>query len=323
MSDIFDTHPQTESAVRLAIRTLYPVEHFPEAVFPTLLDTVRNSFFNRVSSEEYASSEKSEKILQSVVREYCSIKPMIYNDPNAFILMYFPMITSYVRRCYANHYPDRLEDITQELFLLLQKGGLQTIWENYSRSKKDSQFSAYFVVSIRYKIRDILRRIRRWHTFELEDGGETNVDKHSYDFTLEPVLQTEMARLSKVLKLYHKTRPKLELLLKLKYRLPVEREDVEGWLGNVSEEELSVFQASYVNRTQLTIFTQVLPVINKKEKTDNKPVTLSRWIDNKISESITLMNKMHTAPVYNTNVFMTLVSLYYYKYHLNHKGKKS
>ncbi len=324
MSDISNITPEIESGIRTAIRSLYPEEQFPVYIYPTLEDILQKSLLNRLNKNDKVllfRKAKTERHL--LVEKYCSIKILIDQDPNTLVLMYLPMVTRYVKRRCVYKNTDRVKDITQEFVLILLKGKLKKIWEKYQQSKKLSEFSAFFVVSMRYIVENIIRDMSPKYTLPGQNRLKQMPKKSELNFSQELIIQTEISRFNMVLSMYYKKRSKIELLLKLKYGLPIFRHDVIKWSENTTEEEIKILRTVSRTKSINDVYAAVSPIMNRIEKKKNKANSLVRWIHKRKVELITLMNKMHSSPVYDSNTFETLVSLYYYKYNLNNREKKN
>ncbi len=323
MLDISINHPETDLKVQEAIRSLYPETVFPSGVFPQLVYHIKTSLYSRISPEDKTHLLDVSKGCEYLIQQYCSIENLILHDPNTLILIYLPLMRSFVQRRYRYQFPENYEDITQELALILLNGRLKKIFHNYNKTKKMVGFSSYFMVSMRFITVNIIRKMKPKHQSLDELPSIQPIDSNQFDFSQEPIIQTEIRRFNTVLSLYNKKRPRLELLLKMHYRIPVSEKDVLRWADNVETDEIRLFEEHNFSKTRHQIFKQITPVFNRVEHKKRETKALIRWIQVRIKELTVLMNKFHEPIVYDLNTLETLISLYYFKYTENHKGNKN
>ncbi|MCP4221027.1 MAG: hypothetical protein GY765_40735 [bacterium] len=127
------------------------------------------------------------------------------------------------------------------------------------------------------------------------------------------VINEELARLQTILILYYKTRSKLELCLKLKYRLPVTRQDISGCFPDCSDEFINILTSDYKLIRDKQLFENILAVFNHYEGRGNKSDTLRKWINVKVDEIIGHLNRSHNCTVYDNKNFADFIALYYGK----------
>jgi len=321
MCDILKNNPELEIKIQKTIRLLYPEQNFPTIFFPTIIEQVKTSLFHRIQEDDLTILLDQSTHLEQIIQKYCSLENLIDQDPNTFILIYFPTISSYVKRRYAYRFQENYEDIIQELMLVLMKGRLQKIWFNYTKTEKIVEFSSYFMVSVRYIIANIIRKMdSKYISLDQQQTGRLAADA-PLDLMQESILQLETHRLNVILALYHNKRPKLELLLKLHFKLPISDENILKWSTELSDEDIKILKRDNLSFTRKQIFERINSVFNRVEEKERKPGALIRWIQVRINELITLMNKFHKMSVYDSRTFETLISLNYLKYDLNQKGK--
>jgi hypothetical protein len=88
--------------------------------------------------------------------------------------------------------------------------------------------------------------------------------------------------------------PRLLFCLKLRYRFPIEREDVlkfyPGCGRNDLERLLKTLSGNYETLTEWEISELITPVLNKADGRDNTPEAILRWVRVRIGNILTLLN---------------------------------
>lgn len=322
MSDIPSNGSPIDKQIQEEIQLLYPLKEYPPKLFPTLLNHIKTSFYKRLNPSDKIYLYDQSVGIKDIIQKYCSLECLIKHDPNTFILIYLPMIRTFVKRSYIYQFRENYEDVVQELIFVLLTGKLNKIWSNYMETERKVGFSSYFAVSLRYTIANITRKLKS--KLDLMDQEQLNLisEKSALDFSQESVIEMEMKRFNTVLSLYYQKRPKLELLLKLHFKIPVSNEDILRWTNQLTEVEHQTIKDIDFRQTRGEIFKHVTPMVNRIETKKRKPGALIRWTQIRVKELITLMNKFHETIVYDSGTFETLISLYYFKYAVDHSELK-
>jgi hypothetical protein len=169
------------------------------------------------------------------------------------------------------------------------------------------------MVTIRNIYIDILRegkyRMLTINSFKDADSVETPYLKiKNFPSVL---LDREFLKVQTLFKMYHKNQAKIELCLKLKFRIPVGESDVFQCFPDTRKEDIDCLTQDFSRIKDKDLFNKVIRVFNFHEKKENRGDTLRRWIDSKFREIIFQLNKTHNLPVYNIKNFDDFIHLYY------------
>ena len=125
------------------------------------------------------------------------------------------------------------------------------------------------------------------------------------------VINEEFQQLQTVLALYYKSRPRLELCLKLKCRVPLTEHDIHQCFPHCDRDEFKTLEQDFKAVRDKKLFDIVTPIFNRNERTENKSDTLRKWVSTKVDEITAHLNQTHGCQVYNSKNFVDFVSLYY------------
>jgi hypothetical protein len=181
------------------------------------------------------------------------------------------------------------------------------------KGKKISFFTSYLMVTVRNIYMDIIRerKVRPLTSGEFQTMDET-IDIHEdKKMWTRLVINEEFQRFQTVLALYYKSRPRLELCLKLKCRVPLTEHDIHQCFPRCSRDELQTLEQDFKGVRDKKLFDMVVPIFNRNERTENKSDTLRKWVSTKVDEITTHLNQTHGCEVYNSKNFVDFVSLYY------------
>ena len=315
---------------------LYPEESFPPRNFPGI-DTILSDLFIEVIKprtnlwEMYNSGKEPGRIIEAA-REILNFRNLLENHPHAIVLIYRKYIEKFISYKHAN--PDEREDIFQEVITRLIADKIYKIqkkydfnfktfdrFENLESLKKISSFTSYLMVTVRNIYIDIMReRNIRPLTTKGVAGIDDVPDRHGDRKMINKLmLKEELAKLQTILLLYYKSRAKVELCLKLKYRIPVTRKDVEKCFPACNEKDINTLTQDFIFARDKRIFEKILTVFNFHEARTNKSDTLRKWINVKVDEIIKHLNRTHQCKVYNSKNIADFIALYYQ----NIKGDKT
>jgi len=88
--------------------------------------------------------------------------------------------------------------------------------------------------------------------------------------------------------------PKLQLMLKLRFRLPVSTADILKWYPGCTRENLdsllSAFGGNYESMPDHEVYRSMTPVMNEAEGKLNSSDALRKWTSAKIAEVLELLN---------------------------------
>ena len=139
---------------------------------------------------------------------------LLYSDPQQFVLSWQNTITIIVRKfCKSGMFqPDELDDVCQFINHRLLDSVIGRMQDQYDGSTRIITYFSRIVQNLCYEYR---RKNRQPQKVELREDHLTNDPDHS-----SLLIENEIRRLNNILKMYYKTRPRLELLLKLYARRP-------------------------------------------------------------------------------------------------------
>jgi RNA polymerase sigma factor (sigma-70 family) len=237
---------------------------------------------------------------------------LLYKDPDKLIEKYQStidiIINKYIKSGYINFaYKDDLkQDVNEELILKIPKIVVQY----------NSKYSLSTYISA--IIRNIcLEKIRKIQTFAKKAETELVIDQITYNSAPGNLAITdELERLKLILMLFGKQKAKLELCLKLVFRVPVNEEDIYNYMVNSSLGDLQDKITILNNEHSLTdnqLYNIITDIFNEQENKSNHPDAIRKWIKFKIDEVIYLMNGNPKRAQYDKESFKHLVELFYNK----------
>jgi DNA-binding protein YbaB len=123
------------------------------------------------------------------------------------------------------------------------------------------------------------------------------------------LIKEEIKKLKNTLTLYPKQKPRLFLLLKLKFRMPVIFNDFNAVHPDITTIEFERFMAQiapYNDNKDIEIFSALTKILNKHENKNNTPDAMRKWIKQKIYELIDIMNGNPPVSNYNEETIQIL-----------------
>jgi hypothetical protein len=185
--------------------------------------------------------------------------------------------------------PDIIQQVNEELLKKINK--IQQQFNNQSLVR------TYMTVVIRNICNDIYRAKRK--NIEYLCDRPIAILDNTTDIINSMIIKEEINRLHTVINLYHKQKYKLQLCLKLYFRIPFEFKDFMLIDNRIKVEEYDKFLKDinpYQSCNDYTIFNALILIFNALENKENKPDALRKWINLKIDEIISLLNG-------NTNMY--------------------
>lgn len=323
----FKANRNRSNVLDIIRQQLYPEKDFPRNLFPDLPSVLLNHFMDVIRSREDLKKifrqAIEKKNLEKLVCDILEFKNLLENQPHIVVLMYRAYIKKFIK--YRHTHTDEWEDIFQEVMTRLFSGKIYRIREkfDFSYQYKDfsqkSFFTSYLMVTVRNIYMDIIRerKVRTLTAGDLlpmDDSFDMYEDKNMLGRLL---IDEEYQRFQTVLLLYYKSRPRLELCLKLKCRIPLTDNDIHRCFPHCSTEESKILSQDFKTIRDKKLFDIVAPVFNRNEKTDNKSDTLRKWVSMKVDEITLLLNKGHRSNVYNSKNLVDFVTLYYERFNVN------
>lgn len=305
-----------DELVTIIIERLYPEEKFPPRLFPDLPGILIRDFIQIAKSDaalqERLRDSREEKKLIRIAAETLSMKNLLARHPRSLILIYRYLITKYIGGKHQE--ADERDDIVQEIISRLLGDKIFKIQKQYDFNfKKSPSFTSYFMVTVRNIYIDIIRerKNRMFKTVELSEIGQQLPSREFEPEKTRLFIDEEILKLDLLLKMYHRSRPKLEIILKIKFRIAVNASDVHSWFSRCSPEDVFILTRDFKFMKDKEVFEAITPVFNRYENKRNKSDTLRKWIAAKIDELIQHLNRTHDHQVYHTENFSDLMALYY------------
>ncbi len=300
------------------IKKLYPKEKFPANLFPDIYPLLHDFFKKSVNSREngrdFCPDDKEKKKIEEIVIKNLNFEILLNRHPQTVILIYRKCIEKFIFYKHRNRH--EREDILQEIITRLIEDKIYKIREKYNFNLKNSfTFTSYLMVTVRNIYIDIIReRCIRPLTGSRCQPIDNLFNEYENDNMMNKLLvEEEVLKLQTIIKLYYKLRPKLELCLKLKYRIPLAKEDTYRCFPQCSRTEIETLSQDFKRMKDKTMFERVSGVFNRHENKKSKSDTIRKWIFVRIDEIISHLNRTHNAAVYNRKNVGELVSFYYHQ----------
>jgi DNA-directed RNA polymerase specialized sigma24 family protein len=308
------THRQT--IIKIINDELYPEEQFPQKHFPNIRAILLNLFMESIKSQQdlqdiYYNGKETRRI-KKTAKEILNFKNILQNHPQTVVLIYRKYIEKFILFKYSDSDPAEREDIFQEVLTRLIEDKIYKIQQKYDFNKMSS-FTSYFMVTVRNIYIDIIRErnvrpLTAGGVQEIDDVADRQGDNKMINRLM---INEELVKLQTILLLYYKTRARLELCLKLKYRIPVCGEDVKECFPQCSDEDINTLAQDFTLTRDKRMFEKILPVFNRHESRQNQSDTLRKWVNVKVDEIVTHLNRTHKIKVYSAKNFADFIALYY------------
>ncbi len=209
-------------------------------------------------------------------------------DPQQLILSMQDMIGIIVYRFiragkfHVKERQDIVQHINEELIRKIPK--IQTQFKGNARIK------TYFAAIITNICHEIIRKTKKIDYINITENFVL-IDRS--EVTSNLVIQDEIKNLQKILALYFRQRSKLVLLLKLKFRIPVNFSDLHSVFEDLTMTEYRQFLqdiSPYEENTDLQMHTALTGLFNHYGSRSITPDALRKWIKQKITELIDILN---------------------------------
>lgn len=166
-------------------------------------------------------------------------------------------------------------------------------------------------------IRNIcLGRIRKGRNYKKEIPEEYLNENKTEDVLNKMIIEQEIDKVGKILSLYSKQQNKIELILKLIFRIPLVPDDFYKYNNEILyadfKQIIDIINKG-LNMTNTEIFKLITPVLNKYENKKNSIDSTRRWVGMKIEELICLMNGNPPTSGYTKETFQILIEKYFVK----------
>jgi DNA-directed RNA polymerase specialized sigma24 family protein len=237
---------------------------------------------------------------------------LLQKDPNALLLRYQKtlgiIVEIYVGSGMfgAGDREDVLQTLNEELLRRMP-----TIRAQYNGS---ALLRTYVSAIVRNLCLDLAReKARRPREIPLDEGSPSPEDEAADRYDLDHargVFRAVLRQFDYKLEL-----PRLLFCLKLRYRLPLRREDILSWYpqcrrGDVSR-LLKEFGGDYESRQDKQIFKEITPVLNRADRKTNSPDAIRRWIRKRMKDIIQLLNGSPPTRSFDEETLKILVEDYF------------
>ncbi len=214
---------------------------------------------------------------------------LMETDPRALIVKYQSVVAIIVRKYIRSGLFSR--DEHDEVIQQINEGLLykiDVIREQYNGS---ALLKTYVSSIIRHMCLKISQEKERQGVFV---PLSSDMAAHQHTPHDRFIVDHEIEKFRLILTLHHTQRPKLCLLLKVTFRLPVTEEELLGWFPRCDLHDvrdiISVFSGEYGSVTDKEIYRVLTPVLNRLEGKSNTEDALRKWTDYRIREIIDVMN---------------------------------
>ena len=295
-----------------AIDRLYPQERYSRAMFPDIYDVLRDLFFRQVKFPDRQSATSDDAVLREQALEILDFRNVLANHPHAVVLLYRYSIQKFIKVKYTAR--EESADMAQEVLSRLLNKKMDRIREKYDFNyQKMPSFKSYLMVTVRNICIDIIReRNARLLTAGNLDSIDDIMDAPGQnEMSRRLLIEEELNFFGALLETYFQVKPKLELCLKLKFRVPVKREDLKRDFSYYDDDSIEVLTADYRLVKDKKMFVRVNDVFNHYEQKKKKSDSWRKWIDVKVDELVAHLNNPHRGPVYDIDKFADLVRFYY------------
>jgi DNA-directed RNA polymerase specialized sigma24 family protein len=299
-------------------KKLYPEDIFPETLFPDLNIILVDLYRTLIQSNHKLLKTVQEtginKIVEQKAEEISSLEYLLKNHPQIIVKIYHYLIKKYVQ---VKHLiPDDREDIFQEIITRLLSNKMFKIQKHFKFNlKKRPSFTSYLMVIVRNIYVDIFRenKMRIMKTVDHQEFQPYENDSGFFSPSNHLFVEEEYTKLHTILKMYHHSRFRIELVLKIKNRIPVTTKDIKKCFPDCSLQNIRILSQDFRFKIDRDVFEIIVPVFNQYEQKKNKSDTLRKWISVKIDEIISHLNHTHNHSVYNNENINDLFCLYYQK----------
>ncbi len=241
---------------------------------------------------------------------------LLYNSPNALVEKYQSTISIIVQKFVSSGFfrTDEKEDVIQFINLRLLESRIRNMQAQYNHTCFVSTYFSKIVYNLCLEHKRGRKRA---------EGAAESLEERHYDGMSEKeevvyselVIQAEFKRLETILKLFGKTRHKVELILKLVARIIVLRRDVLAFCPGCTSEKLKrflqLFGVNFDHLRDKEVYAGATPLVNACDQKKNSPDALRKWVKSKVQEILDLLNGRLKTSNYDESAFKILLQKYY------------
>jgi len=237
---------------------------------------------------------------------------LLKSDPKALIVKYQCIIEIIISK-FINSGSIILSD-KEEFIQIINERLLLSSEKIKNQYKGISLLKTYFSTIIRNICLEEINKRNRYSFTDIESIQQVNT---SNNFENEEFyINDEFDRFSKILNMYHTKVSKLELCIKVIYRLRIRITDFTKYCLKFKTIKIkSLIEAvnPVKNIPEYELYQILTPYINKCDSQINKPDALRRWLKRKMDEIVELMNGNPPRANYDKETLQILVEKYYTK----------
>ncbi len=235
---------------------------------------------------------------------------LLRSNRDAFILKCQPIIEIVIRYFIKSGLfrSDQLRDIVQsvnEEFIIRLPG----IERNYNGS---TLMATYVNAVIRNICLDLNKTMKE--TIPHQSMGDVDHGTDGEPIIDSLIVQDELKRFDAVLTMFLRQRMKLQLCLKMFYRIPVDAADVTGCFDGMTVEDaeslLRNIGRHYAEAPESDLFSMIAPLMNQKEGNSTSGPSLRRWTQEQITRIIEILNSGPSQRAHTTETIKILMDHY-------------
>jgi hypothetical protein len=240
---------------------------------------------------------------------------LLYNDPRGLLEKYQSTIGFIVQKFVATGFfhPSEKADVIQSINERLWRDKIRNMQAQYNHA---AGVGTYFSKVVHNLCVELRRQSNRERLIDrARDFAALDVGYEDNSGLRNVVIAGEVKRFETILKLFGKCRAKLELSLKLFFRMEIKEGDVRRYCPHCRAEEvkslLAHFDADYESMPDKEIYAIVTPIFNRCEGKASSPDALRKWINTKVDEIIEWLNGRTRSSNYDQETLKILVQKYY------------
>jgi len=292
---------------------LYPPAIYNRSLFPDLHECLTHHFLTEIRSRparwKLFKDVGKRSAIAKLATEVLAPQRLLERHPEMIVLIHRRCIERFV--AYKHHYAGERTDIVQEIIARLLERTMHKIRERFDfRHGPAPSLTSYLLVCVRNLYMDLLREAKSRDmrgTESLDSGMRCVVERGATPFeTL--AMEEESEKLDAILALYDRSRKKVELSLKIKFRLRITEMEALRCFPGLAAEELAVLTRDFTQTTDQQVFSIIVPVFNRHEEKTNASDSLRKWIHIKAEEIVAHLNRLHAAEVYSMDHLATLMA---------------
>lgn len=213
---------------------------------------------------------------------------LLKTDPGKLLVLYQPVVWAIVRNYFSQgslHHREQ-EDWVQEINKKLLER-MPRIREQYNHSSKLRTYVSVIIRNI------CLEESRRCHLLAEPEAPPYRIPEQAVEPADLFLFKQEYQKLQRILRMMHKDRPRLNLLIRVWYDLPVSRCDLDYFLkprSSLDKEELLNRLNSCLDKMKREKFEVLSGALELLEGKLIPPDSLRKWYSAHLEELLKLMN---------------------------------